>query len=1114
MKGAVKKILQGGIAFAVTVAAGAQGAPGVISNSPLIVGSATDPNLMFLFDSSGSMNNIVPEFPYDAATNYVTCPAAQIIDESAGHVDVNVLSDGKVSFKQNGVSYDWGVADDPAIGHRGFSQKCFDSTASYNARLYGNGGAINSAKFPDGYLWAVYTGNYLNWYFANAGLAGGDDFGTDARLKFGTTPRLLIAQKAAADVIGSFDNVRLGLATYNGDEGADIKEGLDDIAVNSADIIRAINDVEATGSTPLAKSFEQIGRYFVEGYADKDISYTEHKDGSTVIEKASEVFSREPKYTDSSSHKPTTAKPAIKEFCQANFLMVLTDGRPQDDQDISEHLEDFDADCYGADPACVGDDKKDGRDYESEGSDHMDDVAQALYEIDLRPDLVDFDGNEVVNNVTTYMIGFADDQVINDPLIKETASQGGGLFLTAEDSDSLSDALETVTTEIFAQVGSAASVAFNSTSLGTDSAVFFARFNTNRWSGELFAFPLSGTGEVEPKAWEASEALDSIAPSSRAIFTHNGTDGVNFQWASLSAAQQADLKIDKTGAIDTDANGEERLNYLRGDRSNEGSGIELRIRNSRLGDIVDSTPVFVGSPGLGYSNESPFGTTTKTYDQFQTAQSSRAPMVYVGANDGMLHGFNGNISGAGGDEVFAYVPAEVFSSDLTNPNQGLHYLASTDYEHRFYVNASPTVSDVFIKRATTDTEADWRTILIGGTGAGGKGIFALDVTDPTEFSESDSTNAPNVVLWEFTGADDADLGATYSKPAIAMMNNGQWAVIFGNGYNNSGDGKAKVFILFIEEGVDGSWSVGDYLKLETEVGSTTDINGMSSLAVADVDGDLVLDRIYGGDLYGNIWVFDVSSPNSGSWKSAYKSGTTPKPLFTATDPDGGAIRQPITAGPALVRNTSGDDEGEDIMVLFGSGQYLVQADISNTAKQSFYGVWDHGDQELGRSNLVSRTLTENAGLRTIASTIAAEKAIDWSAKHGWYVDFDVNDTGHTGERVISNAQVRGAVMFINTIIPNALACVSGGSGFLMSLDPQTGLAPDFAVFDADNDGDIDSDDLIYVGEYIDGLPAQSGILGDRQYTPTSKGTLEDRKVETGGSDRLGRLAWEEMVQGL
>ena len=206
------------------------------------------------------MNNIVPEAPYDAATTYAACPAGQTIDETIGRIEVQVQSNGDVYFHQdNDNDYDWGVT--AGSGQTGNTKQCFDSTATYQARLSGNGGSNGNIKSPDGYLQAEYTGNFLNWYFANTALTNSDNFGIDGRQKTGTNTRMEIAKTAAVTLVNSMDNTRLGLATYNGSTGALIREGLDDIANNKANVISAINGITGSGSTPIAEAMEEIGRY-------------------------------------------------------------------------------------------------------------------------------------------------------------------------------------------------------------------------------------------------------------------------------------------------------------------------------------------------------------------------------------------------------------------------------------------------------------------------------------------------------------------------------------------------------------------------------------------------------------------------------------------------------------------------------------------------------------------------------------------------------------------------------------------------------------------------------------------------------------------------------------
>jgi hypothetical protein len=219
------------------------------------------------------------------------------------------------------------------------------------------------------------------------------------------------------------------------------------------------------------------------------------------------------------------------------------------------------------------------------------------------------------------------------------------------------------------------------------------------------------------------------------------------------------------------------------------------------------------------------------------------------ANDGMLHGFDDDT----GAEVIAYVPNLLSSSNI---GDGLHYLTESNYVHKFYVDLTPTLSDVYL---STGGATAWHTILVGGLRGGGRGFYALDVTNPGLFSEA---NADKLVMWEFSSSDDIDLGYTYSRPVIAYTNAGTWVAIFGNGYNDLGSGEASLFIVDIEKGVDGDWQSGDYIKLSTGVGTAASRNGLASPALADIDGNGTVDRVYAGDLEGNLWAFDMENPNS------------------------------------------------------------------------------------------------------------------------------------------------------------------------------------------------------------------------------------------------------------
>lgn len=755
----------------------------------------------------------------------------------------------------------------------------------------------------------------------------------------------------------------------------------------------------------------------------------------------------------------------------------------------------------------------------------------------------------------------SDPEKIDD--LWHAAFNSKGVFVSAETPEDVSGALNDALANIGDRIGSAASVAFNTTTLTGSSAVFLAQFNSsnNKWSGDILSFPLDPiTGDVaNTPNWTAATVLDArVNPvTSRKVFTYDGTDGVPFLWANLTAAQKDDLKVNPDASVSDDTKGEARLNFLRGDRSNEegqGGTYNFRNRSKLLGDIIDSDPVFIGKPQLSWPSVSPFPSNkgTDTYDDFKVSSAkTREHIIYVGSNDGMLHGFKET----DGSEVLAYIPGNIFSN--SSATSGLHYLTDVGYTHRYYVDMSLTISDVYIDMGDgidssgDSNPLDWHTVLIGGGRAGSRGLFALDITDPTQFVE-DTTHAQRLVLWEFDQTDDSDMGFTFSKPVIVMLNNDRWAAIFGNGYNSTGDGQAKLFIVFLDGGLDGVWTLGtDYLEITTEVGSISsgdcgnalsDCNGLSSPQAVDLDGDKVVDRIYAGDLKGNMWAFKLEGSNTGQWGVAYKQGVTPKPLFTATHHETliagnppsqqTTIPQPITEKPILVKHPDGLGGDPDVLVFFGTGQYLADGDITNSAVQSFYGVWDNGTKELTPADLIEQEFLSatflNAGADVSSQIrVLTDNTVNYAGNdNGWMI----NLTLATGERVIVDPDVRGDLVFFNTWIPDTNPCSAGGSGFLMSVKQINGGRPDNAAFDLNGDGSVNTGDLVIVittdadgnevitkyapsgQKFNSGLPASSSFLSNKQYTPGTDGgsTIETRDVEDLSDNETGRLSWQEL----
>ena len=1060
------------------VSPAAQAAPGALANVPLFLATPVQPNVMIMIDNSGSMDNIIWATGYNNSVTYPSWGGANTTPWTAD--DGNVILS---NINQGPCVLGW------KRGNNGTTTKCLrlpDPVTGGNTR---------------------YTGNYLNYLF--------DTNPTNTNLTTGIIPndfRMNVARTVATNLVTTTAGMRFGIASFDPaeiDDGGVIRAAC---GSTTAALTTAIAGLTSATWTPLAEAYYEITRYFrgMRGFSNTGITH------------ASPVQYR----------------------CQKNFTVIVTDGLPtfdnrfptNDPDDVSNTtraLPNWDnlapnttAAMYPTFPPYSDGFNPAGTENEEAFSLYLDDVAKFAYDIDLRKapatdltgasfDAVDFPKQ----TLNTYTVGFS----VANQILQDAATAGDGQYFTATDAASLTTALQNVVTNIASRTGSAAAVAFNTATLGTTSTVYQAKFNSGQWSGELLAYDLNDTtGDVAATAtWNAATQLD--AQTSRTILSYNATNlkGIPFLWdttaSGLSITQQNDLNMSPAGTAD--AYGAYRLAFLRGNRSLEGATAttttpSLRARDSRLGDIVHSNPVYVGKPTLGYSDTLPG--VSVAYSTFKTSTSAtgRTPVVYVGANDGMLHGFNATT----GDEVMAYVPHSLFSATTT---AGLHYLTNPAYAHLYYVDLAPTVSDVYIKTTPAGTPA-WATVLIGGLGAGGRGLFALDITDPSTFAET-PTAADNTVMWEFTNADDSNLGYTLSKPIIALMNNNRWAAIVSNGYNDTattlgGGGEAKLFILYLDGGLDGVWTPGtDYREITTKAGDTTNRNGLAEPALADLDGNGTTDRVYAGDLQGNMWAFDLSNAVDTNWDVAYKQATTPKPLFTALNA-AGAI-QPITTKPALVKhptiaNSSSPSNLPNLLVLFGTGQYLVSTDPTTTTTQTFYGVWDKGDKERLRSHLVAQTFLTGFPAN---SRVLSDNAVNYASKYGWYIELDI-PAAITGERMVVNPIVRGDYVFFNTMIPNTAACGFGGSSWLMSVKLTNGGRPDKPAFDNNNDNIINVTDNVTngtitvppAGHKIDSVAAASSFLGNLQYTSNSGNTLNKNLTDPGKLPGTGRLSWKDL----
>lgn len=934
-----------------------------------------------------------------------------------------------------------------AISHDANSEAAFYYT-------FNGGGGCNSNPYPDSCYTKVVVGaaerqNFANWFTyyrtremsAKAGIGtvfANPDLSSDFRLGWG-----LINQ--GRNTVDDATNVR---AITNGVRPYDSVR---------ANFINWLYGVNSTGATPLQRALEGAGQYY---------------------EKSERAWLDDPSKSKSSTN------PARE--CRISATMLMTDGYynvgSSYDPDLTVNADNVDGPEITNSAGDSGQYKAVPPFSDSVTSRvTLADIAAHYWKRDLRPDIDNFvptidevrggsDARSTVGNpafwqhMMTYGIGFGvegtvsrDDAVsavlngtsvdwwggntnqnkINDLL--HASMNGRGDFFSAGDPETFRTQLEGLLDQFLGNAGSATGVDFNVASIEADNAlVFSSYFEPNGWTGDLEATTLKAGADGRPEAvggddsegWSARTKLNSAVPDDRNILTFDGSRGQPFRWTSLSNAQKNDLN---TG---TPSLGEKRLEFIRGKKratfeaENEGDGKYFRQRQHLLGTIVNSTPRFVGVPDSNWPNSNDFG--DGKYTTFVNSNLDRTAVVYVGANDGMLHGFRATPNDeGGGEEVLAYVPSFISS---TAEEEGLHYLTKPGFSHRFYVDLNLEVVDVYSRgrraNGNVENQRKWRTVLVGGSRAGAKGIFALDVTNPDEFGED---NAGAQVLWEFT---HEKLGYLVEPPEIAQMEwpdgNIRWTVFVPSGYNS---GSTGFFMLDLEGGLDGNWDNSDYMYFEFKSGGS----GLSPLTLIDnVNEDHLVDRVYAGDLDGNLW---VAVNNEGTMESAHTQAGFNSPYFKAD--------QPITSAPAVALSM---DTGKDpdLMILFGTGKYLETGDHSNKDDQYFYAVHetsDAGALPLTINDLVDMPVTEQGGTidgvsRTIR--VASENRVDYELKRGWY-----SKLPGSGERVVNYPVIRGEYVYVNTLIPGENPCLGGGDGWVMGYEilRAENTTPGFAAFE-------------------------------------------------------------------
>lgn len=599
------------------------------------------------------------------------------------------------------------------------------------------------------------------------------------------------------------------------------------------------------------------------------------------------------------------------------------------------------------------------------------------------------------------------------------AINGRGTYFSAKDPAGLYSGLSAALAAIETRRGAAAAATTSNPNISAaDNYVFISLFTAGKdeWTGELLGQRINTeTGEVLASGtdWSAQARLD--ANTARTIYTFDNSSVSrlkSFEWANLTSTEQSYFQTAHvttagralsqfcsfgteclSAANQAAAVGAPLVNFIRGDRSNEGALTDItkfyRARSHLLGDIVNSEATYVKKALFNYADAG--------YTTFKTGTAGRRAMVYVGANDGMLHAFDATT----GDEVWAYIPTMVIPK--------LYRLADKNYgnDHQFYVDSSPVTGDISVGGV-------WKTILVGGLGAGGRGYYAMDVTDP------DSPRA----LWEFT---DNNLGLTVGKPEITKLKDGTWVVIFASGYNNvsPGDGIGRLYVVRASD--------GQLLRtISTSTGTTTTPSGMAQIRAwvdrTDVNNTTL--RVYGGDNLGNVWRFDVNG-------DVGAGGYDAQLLATLRDSFGNT--QPLTARPEL-----GLVSGRAV-VYVGTGRYLGVTDLSDDKQQTIYAIKDplnasSWGNPRSSGNFVQQTLTDGtcptgATVCLPSQTVRFGTAnpVDFTTGGGWYIDLPARS-----ERANTDPQLALGTLVFTTNIIDPGACTVGGTSYINFFDYRTG----------------------------------------------------------------------------
>jgi type IV pilus assembly protein PilY1 len=996
------------------------------SDSPLLSAAAVSPNVMLLIDDSGSMNSIIYAAGFDPTADRT--PARQC-NALLGLCLSSTAITGDTIF----------LSSLPTSGCSG------GAYAFYNNSL-----APLCLKLPDpvGSGNTRYSGDYISYVVGLAINNGTRDFTTGA---IPNDYRINVARNVSTALVSSNRTLRIGLSTFNpatsnnSGNGGFIARAISDLSPVSGSVTQAqadtnynalissINGLSAVANTPLAETYYEITRY-MRGMA--------------------------PYYNST----PSTYTSPIQYRCQKNYGVVITDGLPTYDRTFPSN------DPLGGSRLPNWDGvNNDGNNLNGDGEGdtlYLDDIAKFAFDIDMRSTGTDAAGkswNAVdfpKQNMNTYTVGFTAD---ND-MLSDAASYGQGKYYQATDSTGLNAALSSALSDITSKAGSGGAGVTSGTTVTSNSSFYQTTYDPKDWRGTIKSFGFTSTGTVNTSAAQWTTDTTIVPSATAATFQSWNTlsnAAVTLAYGNFSAAQQTTL----SQGLPTGISGMDLVEWSKG--TNKAG---LKVRSVLLGDIINS-PLVLASPADKTASDLSGDSSYSTY--LATKAANMNTNLVVNANDGFVNVINS----ANGTRRYAYMPSSVLPS--------LRLIADTNYvngvSHKFLVDGQVGVFDA-------QSGAAWKTLAIGGTGAGGKTFYGLQLFD---------ASAGNVIkaLWEVSAPATAstanafnDLGYAYARPEVARLANGRWATFIANGYgSNSG-----VAALYVLDALDGS------LIRKIVIDSTETSNGLSSVKLK-VNSSNVVQAAYGGDLKGRLWKFDLSATSSDSWGVAFSG----KPLFTTA----GGVTQPITAQPLLADNALG---GKQIFV--GTGKFNETSDKTSKDLQAFYSVWDaEGGSGQLTVSLQPQAITGSFSSSSGQFLTTSQNDTTYPAEKGWYLPLVYNNV-LTGERVINQASiVLGRVVFTTASVDTTDPCASFGTGRLVELDAFSGKMLNYAVLDTTSDGLVDSNDTISSGViFTGGIPTLNFISSDgkRKGTTDTSGTITIIVEKGGGGSR--RIMWRQI----